>query len=43
MSDSLGSTHEIHKKWENDGSPQDGLLEKSVENKSCLKFNFKKI
>ena len=26
-----------------DGNPQDGLLEKSVENKSCLKFNFKKL
>ena len=25
------------------GSPEDGLLEKSVENKSFLKFNFKKL
>ena len=28
---------------QNDGNPQDGLLEKSVENKSGLKFNFKKL
>ena len=25
------------------GSPQDGLQEKNVENKSCLEFNFKKL
>ena len=25
------------------GNPEDGLLEKSVENKSFLKFNFKKL
>ena len=26
-----------------DANPQDGILEKSVENKSFLKFNFKKL
>ena len=26
-----------------DGNPQDGLLEKSVENKRFRKFNFKRI
>ena len=28
---------------QNDGNHEDGLLEKSVENKSCLKFNFKQL
>ena len=28
---------------QNGGNPEDDLLEKSVENKSCLKLNFKQL
>ena len=33
----------MYKKYTFYANPEDGLLEKSVENKSFLKFNFKKL